>query len=550
MKQLIHRIFFITAWSIVSVITHTTHAPRLTVILVIDQLPYHIIEQLRPNLSGGLKYLLRHGINYSHAYMPHALPATATGHAALNTGTFAKDHGIIANAWYDAQGNKIAADDDFSENAHVFGSAKKQGKSAKNLMVDGISDTITMYPTPGGMNKVIALSLKSRAAIMCAGHLGKAIWFDEERGVFTSSKAFYQELPSWLTCFNASHQTPQSVTWYPMHCITSRFYDCTLCGCEAQCSSNAMFNTSIPSHTTQNGITSYKNFMKTPHGTQMLLDAAYACIEQELPCEKEDHLVVWISISSTDFIGHEYGTQSPEYIDLLYHIDCQLKKFMRQVTRLIKSSDILWVLTSDHGSAPIPETLRQEGYHKAHRIDLKNLQTTINETITKDYQITDAITIIDSPNVYLNATKLHNLESKKSTAAHDTICSKLLEVPGIKRVWRAQELKATTFEPYTLEYYFQQQLYPGRSGDIIFQVDPYCMVSKYKGGTTHESPYNYDTHVPLVIYQKGEFEQKIINETVLTLQFAPTLAHVLRVPKPSSCTFSFLPGSIPHEIFA
>jgi predicted AlkP superfamily pyrophosphatase or phosphodiesterase len=126
MKQLIHRIFFITAWSFISVITHATHAPRLTVILVIDQLPYHIVEQLRPNLSGGLKYLLRHGINYSHAYMPHALPATATGHAALNTGTFAKDHGIVANAWYDAQGNKIAADDDFSENAYVFDSEKHQ----------------------------------------------------------------------------------------------------------------------------------------------------------------------------------------------------------------------------------------------------------------------------------------------------------------------------------------------------------------------------------------------------------------------------------------
>lgn len=552
MKHLIRHCASILILSLLPLMQYASHAPRLAVIFVIDQLPYRIIEQIQPNLSGGIKYLLRHGINYTQVYMPHASPETAVGHAALNTGSFAKDHGIVANAWYDAHGKKIAADDDFSGQADIFESQTGIGKSAKNLMVDGISDTICMHSSSGTHNKVLALSLKSRAAIMCAGHLGKAIWFDEEQGIFTSSKAFYQELPSWLTCFNEHHKVPSQIMWRPMHCLTSRFYNRTSCGSSIQLDTitSTLFDTQLPSYTTSHGATSYRNFMKSPDASQMLLDLAYTCIEQELSCNKEDKLVVWVSISSTDFIGHEYGTQSDEYTDLIYQVDCQLKKFIRQVTRLLKSSDILWVLTSDHGSAPIPEIIQQEGYLRARRIDHNSLQESLNENIAKEHRIENAVAVIDSSNIYLNTKKIQFVGNTHQDGMYATLRSMLLNTPGIKRVWIAHELQKATFDPYTLEYNFQQQFYPGRSGDLIFQLDPYCVVSKYKSGTAHGSPYNYDTHVPLVIYQKGEFEQKIINETVLSLQFAPTLAHILKVPKPSTCTFNFLPGSIPHEIYA
>ena len=105
-------------------ITYTyAKPPRLTIIFVIDQFAYHYFPKLEKHLKGGIKYLLDNGINYTNAYFPHAMPATATGHAALNTGTFAKDHGFIGNSWFDNEGNRIACDDDNDiNNTPVFSS--------------------------------------------------------------------------------------------------------------------------------------------------------------------------------------------------------------------------------------------------------------------------------------------------------------------------------------------------------------------------------------------------------------------------------------------
>ncbi|MCL4229145.1 alkaline phosphatase family protein [Candidatus Dependentiae bacterium] len=547
MKHSVRRSALFLLLNIVCLSNLTAGAPRLAVILVIDQLPYHVFASMHQNLVGGLKKLVQSGINFTNAYAPHGLPSTATGHAAFNTGTFAKDHGIIANSWYSDNGERIFADCDNSPHTKIFGASDTMaGKSAHHLMVDGISDTTIMYPSSGCANKVFALSLKSHPAIMCAGHLGKALWFDEQQGKFTSSHAFFEQLPQWLIQFNNDHIIPDSITWCPRHCFSSCFYK-NVCP-SARIDDLSLFESPIKTHDKVNGIETYKNYLKTPQATQLLFDAARACIEAELSCNREEQLIVWISVSSTDFIGHEFGTQSIPYVDLIYHIDCQFKKFMRFVTRLVKSSDVVWILSSDHGSAPVPELLEQEGYHSAHRIKVTELEDAIRKAAQHLNHDTTLSTTVSAPYVYIAKNNLNTIDAQKRNALFSTIQETLLKNACIKRTWTYEQLKNAVFDPYTPEYNLQQQLYPGRSGNIIFQTAPYCLVSKYTSGTTHESPYNYDTHVPLVMYQKGFVERKIINETVLTLQVAPTIAHLMQVPKPSTCTFSMLPGIAGHEI--
>jgi hypothetical protein len=43
--------------------------------------------------------------------------------------------------------------------------------------------------------------------------------------------------------------------------------------------------------------------------------------------------------------------------------------------------------------------------------------------------------------------------------------------------------------------------YPARSGDVVFQPKPYFFI--HATGSTHSSPYDYDTHVPLLWYGAG-----------------------------------------------
>ena len=53
-------------------------------------------------------------------------------------------------------------------------------------------------------------------------------------------------------------------------------------------------------------------------------------------------------------------------------------------------------------------------------------------------------------------------------------------------------------------------------------------------GTSHGSPYDYDTHVPL-IFSRKQFRSKIKNSYQATIDIAPTIARYLGVEIPSYC---------------
>ena len=76
------------------------------------------------------------------------------------------------------------------------------------------------------------------------------------------------------------------------------------------------------------------------------------------------------------------------------------------------------------------------------------------------------------------------------------------------------------------------------NGQLIILEKPGYMEYKYTG-TTHGTPYSYDSHIPLIFYgwkiATGEsFERKTVTE------IAPTLAQKLKTELPNGCDGSVL----------
>ena len=65
-----------------------------------------------------------------------------------------------------------------------------------------LADQFVMSQEPDAPRVAISLSIKSRSAICTANKMGKAIWLDAKTGNFTSSKAYYDQLPAGLRQFN------------------------------------------------------------------------------------------------------------------------------------------------------------------------------------------------------------------------------------------------------------------------------------------------------------------------------------------------------------
>lgn len=526
-------------------LTAARRIPRLAVIFVFDQFSYEYIPKLARHMRGGLRFLLNNGVVYENAYIPHALPTTGPGHTSLNTGAFPKDHGIVANKFKYSDGRMICADDAPAKTSAVLSPSGVYpfGKGPHNIMVDGISDQMALATQPCKKRHAYSISFKPRAAICTAGHAGKAIWFDEKAGRFTSSKAYFDALPNWLACFNQHTGLDQPYVWHkawPKNRCAYNFKHINNYDYAKAC---PLVDTII---TKSCGKNPYDLMLKTPRANQVLLNLAMTCINAHMTRYGSEQLLLWVCIGSLDKIGHDYGPDSLEAIDLIYHLDKQLHRFMKCLQESVPAREIVYVFTADHGVSPIPELVAEDGY-PSRRINPVDLANDVNTVIAKKYNIKKLILGIHAQNVYMDMAALSCLSYQKQKMVIHDVKSLLLAQVGIKNVWTAKELLQSCYELPTIESFFRNQVYKGRSGQLIIQPFPYNVITAKECGTCHRTPYERDTHIPIIIYQKGELGKQIIDNKVWGLQLANTLSYIMQIPKPSASVFKILPGVIDRE---
>eukprot|EP01042_Synura_sphagnicola_P030780 gene30780-39650_t len=79
-------------------------------------------------------------------------------------------------------------------------------------------------------------------------------------------------------------------------------------------------------------------------------------------------VVLAISLSATDYIGHGYGTQGTEMCIQVHQLDAVLGDFFAALDA--RGIDYAVVLTADHGGFDMPERLREQALPQAARAEL------------------------------------------------------------------------------------------------------------------------------------------------------------------------------------
>src|SRR5665213_3562350 len=75
-------------------------APKLAVIIVVDQMRADYVDTFQADWTGGLKRLVKEGAWFRQAAYPYLTTVTCAGHATIGTGAFPHRHGIMQNAWW------------------------------------------------------------------------------------------------------------------------------------------------------------------------------------------------------------------------------------------------------------------------------------------------------------------------------------------------------------------------------------------------------------------------------------------------------------------
>ena len=144
------------------------------------------------------------------------------------------------------------------------------------------------------------------------------------------------------------------------------------------------------------------------------------------------------------------------------------------------------------------------------------------------------ILVLEDPGVFLNRAVI---EAKKLDAAEvqRVAGEATLSVKGISAyITRAQFLSGQ-LPPNRWSSYLEKSFYPQRSGDVLLLTRPFYFWGSYgdrETGSTHGSPYEYDTHVPLILWGAGVRPGTYAMNTDI-VDLAPTLASILGVAAPA-----------------
>jgi predicted AlkP superfamily pyrophosphatase or phosphodiesterase len=358
-----------------------------------------------------------------------------------------------------------------------------------------------------GASRVIGISLKDYAATLSAGRMADgAYWFDRSNGNFVSSTFYFPELPAWVSGFNAQ----RSVDRWAGGGWTA---------------ANGKLLRTLPK---EPGAEYYLSVAATPFGDELLLSFAERAIEAEQLGSRDGVDLLSISLSATDYVGHSYGPDSPEIHDTNLRTDRRLGQFFQYLDKRFGPGGVLVVLTADHGVAPLPETQAQRGMPGG-RMSQADLMLAADAALKAKFGAGRWVLYSAYGTFWLNS-ELIRQRNLKEADVEECVAVALAGVPHVYRVYtRAQLLQGDAGQD-PVSRRVSSSFFPSRSGDVIATLEPYWIYGAT--GTTHGSPYNYDTHVPLIFMGPG-IKPGLFDEGASTNDIAPTLATLLEIETPS-----------------
>ena len=511
--------------------------PKLVVVIVIDGLPQEQVLKYRDQYGpGGFKLLLQRGASFSNAHQAHAVTQTAPGHTAVLTGAYPYQSGIIANEWIDRK--TLAPVYCAGDPAHAYigeETRKLDGTSPANLRVSTLGDELRY--SNGDRSKVLAVSGKDRGAIFLAGWTGIAYMYMDRSGRFASSTYYMKEHPRWWERFYA--RRPQD-RWFKRSwtlALPETAYERSIADGQTWFPDyddmGNRFPFTLGSRSEKPDRSYYRALIGSPYGDELTLEFARAAVEGEglgrNPAGVPD--LLGVSLSTHDYVNHAFGPESRESHDHMLQLDHALAGFFAYLAKRIGTDRVLIALTADHGFLNVPEYSVSRGL-PGMRIDPRKMMAELNERLAAQYGPGAYAARFSEPAVYFDS-KLIDAKSLDHAAVESAAARMLVDFPGIAAVFTRTQLESGALPRGRVATLVQRSWHRERSGDL-YVVQRSHAIFAVGTGTTHGTPYAYDTHVPLMLYGSPWIRPGSYAGYAEVVDLAPTLSFLLGTRPPSA----------------
>lgn len=512
--------------SLVAAAPRAQTAPRLLVMVVVDQMRADYLTRFRTTWTSGLRLLLDQGAVFDNNAYPYLATWTCAGHATVGTGTFPHTHGMITNRWWRRDERRTAeCTDDADAAAISYGRASRTANSGRHLRVPTLADELRAQK-PGA--RVVALSLKSRSAISMAGHAGDAVtWFDDAAGAWVTSRAFSPGPVPAVQRFIArdAFEADQGRDWTLKDAATRYAARDAGAGERPPAPWTSLFPHRLQGQKPLDP-QFFDVWQTSPFADAYLGRMAAALVDDLALGQRDTTDFLAVGFSALDEVGHDFGPSSREVDDTLRHLDATLGALVTHLDTRVGRERYVLALTADHGVAPIAQP-RAGG-----RVFTEDLRDRFEEVLRERLGPKDDgpyVDAISEPHVYLAPGVFDRL--RDDTAALAAVRTAVEALPGVARVLRTDRLSASSRDSIVRAAALSHA--PGNSGDLMVVSRPgfYFSTRVLSNATTHGSPYAYDTRVPLIVLGGGIAPRHVARATT-PADIAPTLAALAGVRLP------------------
>lgn len=518
---------------------------RLAVLVVFDQLRGDYLQRWNNEFgAGGFRRLLEGGAWFENCHYPYSVTVTGAGHASLLTGCSANHHGIIGNNWYDrATGKRVycatAERYDIVPAPPAHSTTERGAGAPDRLLVPTLGDALK--DATAGKARVVSLSFKDRSAVLPAGRKPDACyWANGDSATFVTS-TFYRDRPhDWVVAFNQSGFVDRwfGQTWDRLR--PDLDYERLSGPDDVAAEGTGTKQGRVFPHPLSKGLTKpgkdyYKALYTSPFGNEVLLELVKRAVVAEKLGTRDLPDLLCLSFSCNDPVGHAWGPDSQEVLDITLRADLIVKELLTFLDTNVGQDRYVIAMSADHGVAPIPEVAKAQG-KDAGRVAPealrqraeKFLQARFGAGAAKEKYLEDFY----DPWCYLDHKYLRG-RGLKAEEVEQALADWLKQQPEIQTAYTRTQLTRGVPAEDLVGRRVAHSFHPQRSGDVVLVVKPYYQVTQYLTGTGHGTPHSYDTHVPLVVFGT-RVKPGRRSDAVTPQAAAAVLAHALGVKPPAA----------------
>lgn len=554
--------------------SNTSSLPRLIVVLTIDQMRADLLERFEPAIkktsSNGVEGLLNlrdQGVWFANAWTAGAPTVTAAGHASICTGANPSRHGIVGNEIFDPKkGVRVGASEDeqtkevkASGHAHSdpLSRVENAGSSRARMKTPNLADVL--HEASGGTSRSLSVAIKDRGSVFCAGRKSSGVyWFDYKSGGMISSTAFTQVLPEWVNSFNTKLHANFTLVWNPLLPLDEMKSTLSSENARKAFSVRTPFSQWFgdgfpyePAKGDSTGLLARQRFQYTPEAVRKSFEFALEGVRRERlgcasrseqsPCTAPAYPdLLTISISTTDLVGHAFGPDSPELMDIYLNLNRSVQSFTQELEKTLGKNEVLYVVSSDHGVQSMPEvrSLLREGGGRAAS---KEMKAALEKIIQKSWGEGPWIAEIVTGELHFNKDTLQQ-KRKTAEAAVELIRADAQSIAGVRGLLSRKEILQGGTGEVDL---FKRGHDPERSGAAVLLFAP-GWIQDSRNSANHGSAYADDARIP-ILFSGWNIRKGVVSKTkAYADDIVPTLLEKLKVKKPAYITGT----SHAREVFA